>query len=77
MTAPRTIRINRLVLDGIGPHQKAAFAAAFTAELTRLLREHPDSLPTPRPDTRTAASPTDIGKRTAAAVHAKVVRACC
>lgn len=77
MTAPRTIRINRLVLEGIDAHQKAAFAAAFTAELTRLLREHPDSLPEPRPATRTAASATEAGKQTAAAVHAKVVRACC
>jgi hypothetical protein len=76
MTGPRTIRINRLVVEGIDPHQKAAFAAAFTAELTGLLREHPDSVPEPRPDTCTAGSPTDVGKRTAAAVHARVVRAC-
>jgi hypothetical protein len=76
MTAPRTIHINRMVIEGIDPHQKAAFAAAFTAELTRLLHEHPDSVPTSRPDSRIADSPTEAGKRTAAAVHAKVVRAC-
>jgi hypothetical protein len=77
MTAPRSIRINRLVIEGIDPHQKGAFAAAFTAELTRLLHEHPDSLPKPRPAARAAASPTEVGKQTAAAVYAKVVRACC
>jgi hypothetical protein len=75
MTAPRTIRINRLVIEGIDPHQKAAFAAAFTAELTRLLREHPNSLPKPGSGTHTASA-TDAGKRTAAAVHARVVQAC-
>jgi hypothetical protein len=75
MTAPRTIRINRLVIEGIDPHQKAAFAAAFTAELTRLLREHPDSVPKPDPATH-VTSATDAGKRSAAAVHARVVQGC-
>ena len=76
MTVPRTIRINRLVVEGIDPHQKAAFTAAFTAELTRLLREYPDSVPETRPGIRNAASPTDVGKCTAAVVHAKLVLAC-
>jgi hypothetical protein len=75
MTAPRTIRINRLVIEGIDSHQRAEFAAAFTAELARLLRDHPDSVPRPRPDPPTA-SVSDLGRSTAAAVHARVVRAC-
>ncbi|AGB26701.1 hypothetical protein Mycsm_06564 (plasmid) [Mycobacterium sp. JS623] len=75
MTAPRTIRINRLVIEGIEPHEKTAFATAFTAELARLLREHPDSVPKGRPEP-SATTPVDAAKRTAAAVHAKVVHAC-
>jgi len=76
MTPPRTIRINQLVIDGIDPHQRAAFVTAFTAELTRLLREDLESAPERRHDMRIAASPAEAGQRTAAAVYARVVRAC-
>jgi hypothetical protein len=76
MSAPRRIRINRLVLDGIDPHQRAAIVAALHDELVRLFREHPDSVPTPLPGPRPVTSPADVGRRAAAAVHARVVAAC-
>jgi len=76
MTAPRNIRINRLVVEGIEPHQKAAFTDAFTAELTRLLREYPDSVPVRGRHRHVAESAADAARRTAADVHAKVVDAC-
>jgi hypothetical protein len=76
MTAPRRIRINRLILDGIDPHQQAAVVTALHTELARLFREHPDSVPKAPPNARNVTSPAEVGKRTAAAVHARVVRTC-
>jgi hypothetical protein len=76
MTVPRSVRINRLVLDGIEAHQRAAVVSALHTELARLFREHPDSVPPTRTNAPTVGSPADIGRAAAAAVHAKVVQAC-
>lgn len=76
MSTPRKVRINRLVLDGIEAHDRRAVVAAFEAELARLLREHPDSVPDARRVLPATSSAADVGRRAAAAVHAEVVGRC-
>lgn len=76
MTAARRVRINRLVLAGVDERHRAAVVTAFRGELIRLLAEYPDSIPPPQQVCRGTDTPVDIGRRTAAAVHAKVVGAC-
>ena len=81
MTAPRRVRIGRLVLDGIEPAWRDAVVASFHAELTRLLTAYPDRLPDrPRPARGGSAgesgSAGEIGRQAAAAVHARVVAEC-
>lgn len=75
MTAPRRVRIGRLVLDGIEPTQRAAVVAGFQDELARLLTADPDRLPEGQLAPRTG-TPDEVGRRAAAAVHAQVIAAC-
>jgi hypothetical protein len=75
MTAPRRVRIGRLVLEGIEPAHRDAVAASFQAELARLLTAYPDRLPD-RTRPQRGDSPGDVGRRAAAVVHARVVASC-
>jgi hypothetical protein len=75
MSGPRRIRIHRLVLDGVEAHQRRAVVAAFETELARLFADHPHDLPEGAPP-GAVESPADIGRRAAAAVHARVVGEC-
>jgi hypothetical protein len=75
MTAPRRVRIGRLVLEGIESAHRDAVAASFQAELARLLTAYPDRLPEPARAQR-GNSPADLGRQAAAVVHARVVASC-
>lgn len=78
MSAPRRVRIGRLVLDGIAPERRVAVVASFESELSRLMTAYPDRLPD-RPAPRSGAqagSDAEIGRQAAVAVHARVVAAC-
>jgi hypothetical protein len=75
VTAPRRVRIGRLILDGIEPAQRDAIVASFHDELTQLLTAYPHRLPD-RPRPARGASADEIGRQAAAAVHARVIAAC-
>ena len=84
MTAT-TVRIRRLVFDGVEPSGRAEAAAAFEGELTRLLLRWPVGVEPgpgdpvrPRPGVVGPApapgSPAAIGERVALAVHAAILQ---
>lgn len=72
-----SVRIGRLVLDGVEPQRRDAVIASFEAELRRLLADYPDRLPAhPGQAAGDPGSAAEIGRQAAAAVHARVVAAC-
>ena len=86
MTAT-TVRVRRLVLDGMDPARGAEAVAAFQAELTRLLQRWPVGTDLawartwdpvrPRPGVAGAphapGSPAAVGEQAALAVHGRLL----